>query len=436
MLIFSATAPGSTHTNIGQPGKINNQDAIVIRQHGGGQVIVLCDGCGSMPYSGVGADIGANVIATAVLKKLERNKSLDSFGWSIVTKEVTNTLRGIIKSSFTENDSHEAFEQAVRERFLFTATVAITFGKLVSVASFGDCVVINDEDVYYADPPIPNSPPYIGYLLLDSSAYHAEDLKSWLTFNELGIIDLSKQTQGIIVGTDGLKDLANDDNLQHPLLGQPGGLRQWLNIVTTEKIDASGKLTSLSRCSDDVTLVVIRTEEAQTELEKSREPLAQFKQILDRLEKRLEGKKTSLIGAHLRKGERIVFRKELEKLKAKIAVATTDAGKFGMSKRLAERLKAMNQKVAEMYGRVNGMQREDESRSKFNIIATTDPIMGTGGVQVVGYTPPSAKSKSWRSILYDTFIGGGSDSDKTTSDEGDKVDEDKNDNENKDKEKS
>ena len=109
MHLASATAPGSTHINPGQPGKINNQDALAIRELTNGLVAVLCDGCSSLPHSGIGADIGANIIAQILKASLPANGQVKNLNWSKLTQIIVQELKKEI-TKYTADASIEAFE--------------------------------------------------------------------------------------------------------------------------------------------------------------------------------------------------------------------------------------------------------------------------------------------------------------------------------------
>lgn len=279
MHVAFATAPGSAHVNPGQPGKTNNQDAVVARTTPNGSITVACDGCGSQPHSGTGADIGTHLI-TQVLERHLATTAVRELDWERVTRDVTKALRAAVEL-FAPGGSLRAFEQAVVERFLFTAMVCIVEDDTAVVAAFGDGVVVVDDEAIIITPPVLNSPPYLGYLLLKDTAYHTDELRSHLGFQVVRTVTLSTLEKGLIVGTDGLKDLVDED-LHHPALVQPKALQRWLNAQTTERM--SGGAFVAGKCPDDVTLVIVRTDAAQQRLFESKREVAELKQRVTRLD--------------------------------------------------------------------------------------------------------------------------------------------------------
>jgi hypothetical protein len=315
MYIVTATAPGATHVNPGQPGKINNQDAVARVETPAGSVVVLCDGCGSQPYSGTGADIGAHVIAHAVAVELARCRTVDRLGWKSLTKTIQNELRAVVKL-FAADSTVAAFELAVVERFLFTTLVVVVDKNGVAVvSSFGDGLVIADEEITIVEPPIRNAPPYLGYLLLKESAYHAEGMRSRLAFSPVVAVDLHTLKSGLIVGTDGLEPLVDED-LHHPALAQPRSLQRWLNAQSTEKLQNGAFVPG--RCPDDVSLVIVRTDEAQQRLVESRREIAGLKQ-------ELMGFRSRIVSTGEKLKQSCMLRKEGEE---KIAALKDDLGQI------------------------------------------------------------------------------------------------------------
>jgi len=339
MYIVTATAPGTAHVNPGQPGKINNQDAIARVETPNGFVVVLCDGCGSQPHSGTGADLGAHVIAHAVAKRLSRCGTVDRLDWKSLSETTQNELRAVV-SLFAVDSTAAAFELAVVERFLFTAlVVAVGKNDVAVVASFGDGLVIADEEITIIEPPIRNAPPYLGYLLLKESAYHAAGMRSWLAFSPVVTVDLHTLESGLIVGTDGLEPLVGED-LHHPALAQPKSLQRWLNAQSTEKLQ--GGAFTPGRCPDDVSLVIVRTDEAQQRLVESRREIAGLKQEIVGFRARIAstGEKLKHVGTPRKEGE-----EKIEALKNDLRQITSRVQQVQQPKLLEAELSSLDAEI-------------------------------------------------------------------------------------------
>lgn len=274
-----ATAPGWRHINPGEPGKINNQDAIAIRHYERGVVAVVSDGCGEQPMSSTGSDFGANLIASSILHRLLESP-LDAMDWQALQRELVARLLAEV-TIFAPGFSTTAFEIAVIQRFLFTALILVTDEDTAMIVSFGDGVIIIDDETIPLQPPIPNAPPYVGHLLLSQSKYLLPEYRPFLSFLPIRTFKLSELKQGIVIATDGLKDLLGED-FHHPALVQPLNLQRWLNIQTTER-PAKDHFT-YGRCSDDVSLVIVRTEACQARLFEERQAIAEVKQLLASLD--------------------------------------------------------------------------------------------------------------------------------------------------------
>lgn len=267
--------------NPGQPGKTNNQDAVVHRAYDRGCIAVLCDGCGSQQHSGTGADLGANIIANVLAEHLSV-WPVAELDWLTVTDDIVRALRAAV-AVFVPQADPAAFASVVMERFLFTALVCIVDGDTAVVMAFGDGVVITDKDTHIIESPVRNTPPYLGYLLLNHTAYHTEELRPHLAFAEVRTVALSRLTHGLIVGTDGLQGLLEAD-LHHPTLVQTSALQRWLNVEATERFVEGGFVAG--KCQDDVSLVIVRTEAAQQRLleQQERRVAKRSKQEIARLQ--------------------------------------------------------------------------------------------------------------------------------------------------------
>lgn len=345
MYIATATAPGSAHVNPGREGKRNNQDVIVRREHARGSVVVLCDGCGSQPYSGTGADIGANVIARVICDRL----STKQFSWATITDDVVAALRGSV-AAFAADSSVPAFEAAVQERFLFTAMVVVTIDHVVVVGAFGDGVVMIDDEVIELKAPIPEAPPYIGYLLIAEGAYRTSKLKQHLAFKIVKTLDTRKLQRGLIVGTDGFKDLVRED-MSHPALAETQLLQGWLNAQTVERM-RDGALVG-GRCSDDVSLVLIRSEETQQRLLEGRRETVALKQEIAQLKESVSETKMKLMQAT---GQKDIAERRAEGLERQLKWVRDDAARVHRLEREVEVLRERLRELRE--------EKEAERQSK------------------------------------------------------------------------
>src|SRR3989339_203185 len=196
MHVAYASAPGFNHVNPGNAGKINNQDAVVVRQIKDGMIAVLCDGCGSQPHSEVGADFGANALARIVEKNLARNKRLGKLDFAHITDQITKAV-GNAAAMYAGEKSGPQFVRMVEQRFLFTAIVLVVQNNQALIATFGDGVVIVDDAVDVLESPINNAPNYLGYLLYQGNDYQQTKFRKHLTFVVRPIINMVEMKKGI-----------------------------------------------------------------------------------------------------------------------------------------------------------------------------------------------------------------------------------------------
>lgn len=343
MHIVSATAVGSAHVNPGQPGKTNNQDAVARRDFSRGSVVTLCDGCGTQPHSETGADIGANLIARILVQHLNKTET-NNLDWPRITSQIAAELGNFVLN-FTASNTQEAYQRAIIERFLFTSIAAIVEMDSVFVAAFGDGIVIIDDEVLTIESPLPNSPPYLGYLLLKDTPYNLEDnLKKYLQFLRIEVPPLSDLKKGLIIGTDGLKELADEarlEDLHHPTIIQSKFLQRWLNAQTREKIE-DGVFTA-GASNDDVSLVIIRTNKCQQALIEERRGLAEIKQEIARIKTLIEAAMGKYSTPGFNKQE---ARREVRLIREKLALAASRAeGKNILKKSITQ----LNRDIEDLY---------------------------------------------------------------------------------------
>ena len=172
MHVSSATAPGSAHINPGRPGKMNNQDAVAVVTVPKKEIIiaVLCDGCGSEPASEVGANIGAHLIAREIKNSLlaANDPSIRTIDWGRFSNAFSLLLKDAI-ALFVKDKGVAAFEEEAQRHFLFTALILIVVKNQAIIVSFGDGVVMIDDEVIKLEPPIKNTPPYCSYTLFTAT---------------------------------------------------------------------------------------------------------------------------------------------------------------------------------------------------------------------------------------------------------------------------
>jgi hypothetical protein len=150
--IAAASVIGRDHRHADRP----CQDAFAIRAGAGGVVAVVADGCGSGAHSELGARLGANLLAAALLARLDA--LAESASWRAACDEVVARLAALVPAL---GDDPLA---AIADHLLFTLLAAAVTPDGAFVMTIGDGVVIADDrvEVLEADD---NAPAYLGYEL-------------------------------------------------------------------------------------------------------------------------------------------------------------------------------------------------------------------------------------------------------------------------------
>ena len=161
----SATTAGIEHKRPHGPGSINNQDAVLATEKDGVFVSVICDGCGSMPHSEIGAQFGVKEISKAIFKEMKHCQNPEEVNWELITEHV---VEAIPKAARFYQSPGETLEKTIADGFLFTAVCMIIKNSTVVIAACGDGLIILDDEIHEIKPPIENTPPYLAYRIIPS----------------------------------------------------------------------------------------------------------------------------------------------------------------------------------------------------------------------------------------------------------------------------
>jgi hypothetical protein len=225
--IAAASVIGREHRRTDRP----CQDAFAVRRGERAVVAVVCDGCGSGAHSELGARLGANLLAAALVRRLDRGEAVAAVAtWRGACDEVVARLAGLVP--LLGDDARAA----IARHLLFTVLAAAVTADGAAILAIGDGVIVVDgvPRVLEADD---NAPAYLGYELLGAPA--ALELTA------------PPSPSSIVLGTDGalpllgeLVALDGDDRL----FTHPDALRRKLAIAGREP----GLL------GDDATVVALR----------------------------------------------------------------------------------------------------------------------------------------------------------------------------------
>jgi hypothetical protein len=206
------------------------QDAFAIRRGERAVVAVVCDGCGSGAHSELGARLGANLLAAALIARLERGADVaDRATWRGACDEVVARLAALVPAL---SDDPRA---AIARHLLFTVLAAAITGDGAAVLAIGDGVIVIDGEARVLEAE-DDAPAYLGYALLGAPP----------------ALDLTAVTAtSIVLATDGARPLLDalvalrgDDRV----FRHPDALRRRLAVAGREP----GLLV------DDATVVALR----------------------------------------------------------------------------------------------------------------------------------------------------------------------------------
>ena len=212
--LAAASVIGREHRRVDRP----CQDAFAIRRAGDAVVAVVCDGCGAGAHSELGARLGANLLATAML---------ELGAWRAACDRVLATLAGLAPA---------LGERAVERHLLFTIVAAAITPAGASILVVGDGVVIVDgaaRVIASAD----NAPLYLGYELCGAAVpLDVAELAAW---------------SSIVLASDGAAPLV-DELAAAPaddrLFTNPDALRRRLVVAGRDRVVLD----------DDATAVIVR----------------------------------------------------------------------------------------------------------------------------------------------------------------------------------
>jgi hypothetical protein len=153
-------AAGSTVGRKHRLASRSNQDSWHITQDEQSTVVVVTDGCGSSVHSEVGAKLGARLLCQAVLEETSVHGA-DKVNWRKVEMDVQASLHLLALRMGGD------FCQTVVDYFLFTVVGVVLDAKTATFFAEGDGVIIVNSAVQQLGPYRGNTPPYLGYGLLN-----------------------------------------------------------------------------------------------------------------------------------------------------------------------------------------------------------------------------------------------------------------------------
>lgn len=258
----------------------NNHDSYYWTLDENTTIAIVCDGCGSGKHSEVGAKLGVRLLGEAMRKNLdyfrcfsENNQDTTPF-WERVRKDTLANIRVLT------NSLGESFSQTVNDYFLFTVVGVLITERKTTFFSIGDGVMVLNGEVIEIGPFPGNAPPYIGYDLVESSL--SDTAPELLKFTIHETLE-TENVESILIGTDGVTDLANITSENYPgkdkIIGplsqfweedryfkNPDMIRRTLSLINKDSVkyirNSEDSIVNIRKenglLHDDTTLVSIR----------------------------------------------------------------------------------------------------------------------------------------------------------------------------------
>jgi hypothetical protein len=215
--VAGASVPGTDHIMPGEPGWKNNQDSYAWFRTDNAFVAIVCDGCGSMPQSDVGAQLLATYMARTAVRGVDFGLTPETT-LDYLAEHATDFITSIV-SMMGGNKVADASRY-----FLFTTLGVLVTPERTLVFSIGDGVYAVNGEVTVIEQYKNNAPPYIGYRVTGGTG--TMDLR----FQVRADIPTA-EVSSILIGTDGVADLMKVAELPLPGTEEPvGPLSQfWTN---------------------------------------------------------------------------------------------------------------------------------------------------------------------------------------------------------------
>ena len=288
--IASATVTGLNHETAGK----NNQDAYSLIATKELITAVVCDGCGSSPFSEFGARFGARRIARIIHNVCANYVAFQSYrlssgiwrenlarihSWTLqnLRKLAEETAEIVPKppdyKGYGENIIN--WRRSILDCFLFTVVGVIVTPFDTLIFSLGDGTYAVNGAIRQLGPFEQNAPPYLAYNLLGSEI----KIESPYSRFELQEFMATEDVESILIGTDGVVDfmaagercLPGREEIVGPLrqfweddrfFKNPDMLRRRLAMVNKTSLKPDWNEKKMVRTSgllpDDTTLVVLR----------------------------------------------------------------------------------------------------------------------------------------------------------------------------------
>ena len=248
--VAAGSIAGREHLRTGR----DNQDSYSYVRTREALIGIVCDGCGSMPFSGIGAHLGARFLTRSLGVQLDEDP--DRPLADLLEQAQQELLDHLAQLSEQLTPPGNPSKATSLRRFLFTVVGFLVRREETGLFACGDGLVSINGDAAALGPYPGNRPPYLGYHLMED-APHRPNL-------EILTARPTQEIHSLVIGTDGLEDWIQlpdgtgaptlGDTLEHPAAYRnPDFLRRRLTVA--QRRGGSNALP------DDTTLITVRRAE-------------------------------------------------------------------------------------------------------------------------------------------------------------------------------
>lgn len=221
--IAVGSVEGTEHKRIGK----NNQDAFFLKKYQQFIIGLVFDGCGSGKHSEVGAKIASRIVPEIIIKWIDIVNSVDIYEvllhlkWDIILN-FRLLAEGMCSGENYPNHDENELKKILNDYFLFTINGVLIDRGGVWAFNVGDGIRYIDGEVQDLDE-LTGYPTYINYTIID------KEQAKWNTDFKIKKYGLEVLDSGIIIGSDGVKDIIKKaDELVLGSEEKVGGLEQFL----------------------------------------------------------------------------------------------------------------------------------------------------------------------------------------------------------------
>ena len=247
--VTSGSVIGREHVRLGR----NNQDGWAVKADDQRLAAVVTDGCSSSRFAEVGARLGAQYLASDVLRRRRSGKTPGMDLAYASTRGLVAYLDMVAKGLAPDDAERETI---IGEYLLFGFLCLAIDGNKACVFGVGDGVVSLNGEIKILDPGPENAPSYVGYLLMRGPSRSATP--------EMHVMATVDEVETMMIGTDGLLDLDRTPDVPLKDGDRQGGIDQF--EADASLLANAGRLQRRlailgeinRRMRDDCTVVVVR----------------------------------------------------------------------------------------------------------------------------------------------------------------------------------